>query len=803
MPRFSATVTTAALVAGGLIGFAAPAVATAPADAQIASGNAFLTNGFVEVGSRPNGTFGSSVSAPAGYHPRTTSGTILGFRADRDQDGWGVGVDDGDFFTPGSPYEGWGFQVGDGATTRWNTNNGTDIPGTYSGTVLSGNTAQATWSSTAPVDGLSVTQVDTVPSGDLYLGVDVTLTNTTGSTMTNVYYVRGLDPDNCKMVSTVSCDSDGDGVADSTGVYSTHNTIVEQERDGDPLSVASATQTDGSYLDLRSPETGSLAATAAPPFNFCRDPQGLDLFYTAPTTVDGSACPMITARSTHIFEDDMIYQLVKTPTLAAGASRTIHLQYFLNAAAAGGTTAQVITFPQPGTALLSASHITLTATADSGLAVTYTSSAPAVCTVSGSTVTLIATGTCTVSAAQAGNPTFSAATPVSRSFTVANDPVVPAPVPPAAANLSSTGVATAPQHVTATIPTGGSVSLVNGSGQLTDTVTVATVGVYTLTAATEVITFTPTLGYSGTPAGVTYRVTNNAGLSNTGVYEPTVTKPAAPSPIPLHSTGPAIQHATITHQDGDSLTLLDSAGNSSSAPVTIAGEGTYTLDLSTATITFSPAAGFTGTGTGVGYMITDPYGQPGLAAYVPTVAAVVQPSPTPVPSPTPAPVLKPLPKIDRKELAKIPADPKAATGKERKTKAFNSSFTGVDAYPIVKLGNRQLRKNQATTLSGDGLFDFDSARLTKNGRAQVKAVVQNLKGSSAVHCEGYTDYAGARDHELDLSADRAKAVCMALKVYGAKITTKTKGYGPQRPVVIGGTPHGRKENRRVVILVTK
>ena len=43
----------------------------------------------------------------------------------------------------------------------------------------------------------------------------------------------------------------------------------------------------------------------------------------------------------------------------------------------------------------------------------------------------------------------------------------------------------------------------------------------------------------------------------------------------------------------------------------------------------------------------------------------------------------------------------------------------------------------------------------------------------------------------------------ALKVYGAHVTTKTKGYGPQRPAVVGGKAKGRKENRRVVILVTK
>ena len=162
-----------------------------------------------------------------------------------------------------------------------------------------------------------------------------------------------------------------------------------------------------------------------------------------------------------------------------------------------------------------------------------------------------------------------------------------------------------------------------------------------------------------------------------------------------------------------------------------------------------------------------------------------------------------MPEIDRKKQVEVPDNPKAVQGKEKKTKAFNSSFSGVDAHPISKLGKRQLMKGEAATLAGDGLFDFDSAKLTKRGRAQVKLVVQNLTESEAVKCEGYTDYAGELNHELDLSSRRARAVCSALKKYGADVVTKTRGYGPKRPAVVGGTARARKENRRVVILITK
>jgi outer membrane protein OmpA-like peptidoglycan-associated protein len=71
-----------------------------------------------------------------------------------------------------------------------------------------------------------------------------------------------------------------------------------------------------------------------------------------------------------------------------------------------------------------------------------------------------------------------------------------------------------------------------------------------------------------------------------------------------------------------------------------------------------------------------------------------------------------------------------------------------------------------------------------------------------VRCEGYTDYAGARKHELALSRRRAQAVCAALVRDRAGVNTTSLGYGPARPAVVGGSARARRENRRVVVLVT-
>lgn len=63
--------------------------------------------------------------------------------------------------------------------------------------------------------------------------------------------------------------------------------------------------------------------------------------------------------------------------------------------------------------------ISPTATADSGLAVTYSSGSAGVCTVSGTTVTIVAAGTCTIRANQSGNASYNAAPQVTQLVTIA------------------------------------------------------------------------------------------------------------------------------------------------------------------------------------------------------------------------------------------------------------------------------------------------------------------------------------------------------------------------------------------------
>jgi MYXO-CTERM domain-containing protein len=79
-------------------------------------------------------------------------------------------------------------------------------------------------------------------------------------------------------------------------------------------------------------------------------------------------------------------------------------------------TFNAITPLQPG------DSTSLSATASSGLAVTFSSQTASVCSVSGNTLTVLTRGTCTVAADQAGDSVWLAATTVTRSFVVSGVP---------------------------------------------------------------------------------------------------------------------------------------------------------------------------------------------------------------------------------------------------------------------------------------------------------------------------------------------------------------------------------------------
>lgn len=193
------------------------------------SGDAFLQGNFLEVGFGEDGILGSQGNAPVGFN---SAGAILGVEVDHDRDGFGVGQVDGDFILPGTPEEAFGVSVG--GTTTFNSNSSSQaIAGSLSNFQDTGTTQTLDFNGTA--SGLQIDATHSVGINDQFMDVAVTLTNSTDSALSDVYYFRNVDPDNN---------------FDTSGTFPTTNTIVSQGNDGSAQAYVTATQADGSLLGL-------------------------------------------------------------------------------------------------------------------------------------------------------------------------------------------------------------------------------------------------------------------------------------------------------------------------------------------------------------------------------------------------------------------------------------------------------------------------------------------------------------------------------------------------------------------------
>ncbi|MCA6386157.1 MAG: T9SS type A sorting domain-containing protein, partial [Cytophagales bacterium] len=156
---------------------------------------------------------------------------------------------------------------------------------------------------------------------------------------------------------------------------------------------------------------------------------------------------------------------------------------------------QTITFPALSNKTFGDAPFTLSATASSGLAVSYASSNTSVATVSGSMVTIVGAGTTTITASQAGNTGFAAATSVPQTLTVnqASQTITfaalaaktfgDAPFPLSATASSSLTVSFASSNTSVATVSGSTVTIV-GAG--TTTITASQAGNANFAAATAV-----------------------------------------------------------------------------------------------------------------------------------------------------------------------------------------------------------------------------------------------------------------------------------------------------------------------------
>ena len=101
-------------------------------------------------------------------------------------------------------------------------------------------------------------------------------------------------------------------------------------------------------------------------------------------------------------------------------------------------------------------------------------------------------------------------------------------------------------------------------------------------------------------------------------------------------------------------------------------------------------------------------------------------------------------------------------------------------------------------------FKPDSAELLPEEAKRLDQIAAVLKeaGNSQFLVEGHTASTGNENGEMQLSAERARAIAELLSKRGIQPSRFiTKGSGSHKPVADNSTPQGKAQNRRVEITI--
>ncbi|EZP69690.1 Outer membrane adhesin like protein [Sphingomonas paucimobilis] len=177
----------------------------------------FLQGNYLSVAINSSGSIGSRSTAPAGFVTDVDNGFVrLGIMADMDGFNKGVLGTTRDAMLQGSSIEGFtvGYDIGSKHYVKANSerNSIVQIAGGDGSDQSSASSGKAGWTGTTS-ENVKVSQVVTMGADDKYMKFEVTLTNQSATTLTDLRYLRSIDPDH--------------GVD-----FKTINTIVEQGGDG-------------------------------------------------------------------------------------------------------------------------------------------------------------------------------------------------------------------------------------------------------------------------------------------------------------------------------------------------------------------------------------------------------------------------------------------------------------------------------------------------------------------------------------------------------------------------------------------
>lgn len=168
--------------------------------------------------------------------------------------------------------------------------------------------------------------------------------------------------------------------------------------------------------------------------------------------------------------------------------------------------------------------------------------------------------------------------------------------------------------------------------------TVANQGTYTLNAITGAVSFDPDPAFTGIATPIQYVAVDGLGQKTAATITPTVTPPSPPTATSQTKTvipGGAATFTTLTGTGGLATTggpafttaatcLLDTSvtPNTCGTSLTVAGEGTYSLNQSTGVVSFTASGSATsGVKTPVSYRVTDATGQTATSTITPIIPA--------------------------------------------------------------------------------------------------------------------------------------------------------------------------------------
>lgn len=302
---------------------------------QMVGPDCYLKGNVVEVG--VDGAWGyegvNTVTSPPlpGMHFRSNT-DWFGFVANPQMDGWLTF--DGDFFTPGTPENGWGFEaITGGASTKAGNNCANvfggvnEIPGSLgSSWHMIGSCILADWNGAYATSGLDLDfHVNYyLNMGDLFYTTTVTITNN-GAPIDDFYYYRNFDPDN-----NVSISFD----------YTTTNTIVSQPGTGCNVAHVKAT----SVLPSTQPMSYVGLAGVGPQFRVTKggftNRDGSDIW-------DGTG-GLVGTVGASTFADEAISLAYRIQNFGTGASHSFKFVVILDDAAATAAVDNLFYMTYPG-----------------------------------------------------------------------------------------------------------------------------------------------------------------------------------------------------------------------------------------------------------------------------------------------------------------------------------------------------------------------------------------------------------------------------------------------------------------------